>query len=134
MKHSRSSASAWTSFIEVMSGIGILAMVLRIRRNPETPRTQFEVTALRVTGTAFYLLAVGLGASAIYNLFSAHKPTTTLPGLVISLISIAVMWILVTGKRKVGRATQLSPHPCGRELHDGLHLHVNCASGFEPDL
>ena len=97
------------SFIEVMSGIGILAMILRIRRNPETSRTQFEVTALRVTGTAFYLLALGLGASAIYNLFSAHKPTTTLPGLIISLVSIAVMWILVTGKRKVGRALNSAP-------------------------
>src|SRR5215210_2961295 len=50
------------SFIEVMSGIGILAMVLRIRQNPETPRSQFERTALRVTGTSFYLLALGLGA------------------------------------------------------------------------
>jgi divalent metal cation (Fe/Co/Zn/Cd) transporter len=97
------------SFIEVMSGIGILAMVLRIRQNPETPRTQFEVTALRVTGTAFYMLAIGLAASAIYNLFSAHKPATTLPGLVISLVSIAVMWILVTGKRKVGRALNSAP-------------------------
>src|SRR5574338_527108 len=71
------------SFIEVMSGIGILAMVLRIRQSPETPRSQFERTALRVTGTSFYLLAIGLGATAIYNLFTAHKPTTTIPGLII---------------------------------------------------
>ncbi len=97
------------SFIEVMSGIGILAMVLRIRQNPETARSQFEKTALRVTGTSFYLLAVGLGASAIYNLFTAHKPTTTLPGLIISLISIAVMWALVLGKRKVGQTLDSSP-------------------------
>jgi divalent metal cation (Fe/Co/Zn/Cd) transporter len=97
------------SFIEVMSGIGILAMVIRIRQNPETPRSQFEKTALRVTGTSFYLLAVGLGASAIYNLFTAHKPTTTLPGLIISIISIAVMWALVLGKRKVGRTLDSSP-------------------------
>ncbi len=97
------------SFIEVMSGIGILAMVLRIRQNPGTPRSQFERTALRVTGTSFYLLAVGLGATAIYNLFTAHKPTTTLPGLIISLISIAVMWALVLGKRKVGRMLNSSP-------------------------
>src|SRR5690349_7730621 len=54
------------SFIEVMSGIGILAMVLRIRQNPETARSQFERTALRVTGSSFYLLALGLGATAIY--------------------------------------------------------------------
>ena len=97
------------SFIEVMSGIGILVMILRIRQNPEAPRSKFEVTALRITGTAFYLLAAGLAASAIYNLFSAHKPETTLPGLIISLVSIAIMWALVTGKRKVGRALNSSP-------------------------
>ena len=97
------------SFIEVMSGIGILAMVLRIRQSPDAPRSQIERTALRITGTSFYLLAAGLGATAIYNLFTAHRPTTTLPGLIISLISIAVMWALVMGKRKVGRALGSSP-------------------------
>ena len=97
------------SFIEVVSGIGILAMVLRIRQNPDAPRSQFEKTALRVTGTSFYLLAVGLAATAIYNLFTAHKPETTLPGTIISLISIAVMWALVMAKRKVGRALQSLP-------------------------
>lgn len=97
------------SFIEVMSGIGILAMVLRIRQNTDAPRSQFERTALRITGTSFYLLAVGLGATSIYNLFTAHKPTTTLPGLIISLISIAIMWALVMGKRKVGQALDSAP-------------------------
>ena len=97
------------SFIEVMSGIGILAMVLRIRQNPDTPRSQFERTALRVTGTSFYLLAVGLAATAVYNLFIAHKPETTLPGFIISVISIAVMWALVAGKRRVGKALNSSP-------------------------
>jgi divalent metal cation (Fe/Co/Zn/Cd) transporter len=97
------------SFIEVMSGIGILAMVLRIRQNPETPRSQFERTALRVTGTSFYLLAIGLGITAIYNLFTAHKPETTLPGLIISIVSIAVMWLLMLGKRKVGQTLNSSP-------------------------
>jgi divalent metal cation (Fe/Co/Zn/Cd) transporter len=97
------------SFIEVMSGIGILAMVHRIRQNTEAPRSKFEQSALRVTGTSFYLLAAGLAATAIYNLFTAHKPTTTLPGLVISLISISIMWALVTGKRRVGRALNSAP-------------------------
>jgi divalent metal cation (Fe/Co/Zn/Cd) transporter len=97
------------SFIEVMSGIGILAMVLRIRQNPEAPRSQFEKTALRVTGTSFYLLAVGLGITSIYNLFTGHKPQTTLPGLIISLVSVAIMWLLVVGKRRVGRALNSQP-------------------------
>ena len=97
------------SFIEVLSGLGILAMVLRIRQNPDTPRSRFERTALRVTGSAFYLLAAGLAATALYNIFTAHKPTTTIPGVIISLISIAVMWALVSGKRKVGRTLHSSP-------------------------
>jgi divalent metal cation (Fe/Co/Zn/Cd) transporter len=97
------------SFIEVLSGVGILVMVTRIRRNPGTPRSQFERTALRITGTSFYLLSAGLGISAAYNIVTGHKPETTLPGLVISLISIAIMWMLVTGKRRVGRALDSSP-------------------------
>lgn len=91
------------SFIEVMSGVGILAMVIRIRRSPDTPRSQFEKTALRITGTSFYLLVVGLAITAVYNISVRHKPETTIPGLIISVISIAMMWALVAGKRKVGR-------------------------------
>ena len=97
------------SFIEVMSGLGILAMVIRIRQNAEAPRSQFERTALGVTGASFYLLAAGLAATSVYNLFIGHTPTTTLPGLVISLISLAVMWALVMGKRRVGRALHSAP-------------------------
>ena len=97
------------SFIEVVSGIGILAMVLRIRRNPGTPRGQFERTALRITGTSFFILAAGLGVTALYNIVTRHQPETTLPGLVISLISIAVMWALVQSKRKVGRKLGSAP-------------------------
>lgn len=97
------------SFIEVMSGVGILAMVIRIRQSPDTPRSQLERTALRVTGTAFYLLVAGLAVTAIYNIVVGHKPETTLPGLIISVISIAIMWALVAGKRKVGRVLNSQP-------------------------
>ena len=97
------------SFIEVMSGIGILAMILRIWQHRDTPRSEFEKTALRITGTSFYLLALGLTITALNNLVTTHKPETTLPGLVISLISIAVMWLLVVGKRKVGRSLNSAP-------------------------
>jgi len=97
------------SFIEVMSGVGILAMILRIRQPLDTPRSEFEKTALRITGTSFYLLAVGLAITALYNLVTAHRPETSVPGLIISLISIAVMWLLVAGKRKVGRSLNSAP-------------------------
>ena len=97
------------SFIEVISGVGIMAMVLRIRQNPDTPRGQFERTALRVTGWSFYLLSGGLLLTSLYNLYSGHKPETTLSGTIISIISIAVMWALVAGKRVVGRTLGSAP-------------------------
>jgi len=97
------------SFIEVMSGIGILAMVIRIRQQPDASRGGFERTALRITGWGFYLLAAGLFITSVYNLFTGHKPTTTLSGTIISLVSIAVMWALVTGKRRVGGALNSAP-------------------------
>jgi divalent metal cation (Fe/Co/Zn/Cd) transporter len=97
------------SFIEVMSGIGVLAMVIRIRRDEAAPRSQFEQAALRITGAAFYLLAGGLALTTIYNLITGHRPSTTLPGMIISLVSIAAMWMLVAGKRRVGRRLNSAP-------------------------
>ena len=47
--------------------------------------------------------------TAIYNLIVGHRPETTLPGLIISLISLAVMWALIWGKRRVGRALDSDP-------------------------
>jgi divalent metal cation (Fe/Co/Zn/Cd) transporter len=91
------------SFIEVLSGFGIAHMVLRIQKNPQSNRDDFERTALMVTGYAFYALVIGLAATSMYNLWIGRKPETTLWGVIIALISIAVMWVLVVRKRKVGR-------------------------------
>lgn len=97
------------SFIEVVSGIGILQMILRIRNNPESSKSPFEIRALKITGWGFYILAIGLIISASLNLYQEHKPETTLWGVVISVISIAVMYWLYTSKRKLG--TQLNSDP-----------------------
>ena len=97
------------SFIEVISGLGIAHMILRIQRNPDSNRDNFERTALRITGVAFYLLVVGLVVSSVYNIWTGHKPLTTFWGVVISTISILVMWILVWWKRKVGHQLNSDP-------------------------
>jgi len=97
------------SFIEVMSGIGIAIMILRIKRNPDSPKSTFEKTALQITGTAFYLLSVGLLIGIVINLITRHKPETTLWGVVISLVSIAVMVWLMNAKRLIGNKLQSEP-------------------------
>jgi len=91
------------SFVEVISGVGIWHMIKRIQRQPERDPDRFEMTSLRITGTAFYLLSIGLTVGALFKLYHGHKPETTLWGIVIATISISVMWILIRYKVKVGR-------------------------------
>lgn len=97
------------SFIEVLSGIGIAFMIRRIRQYPESPKSEFETTALKITGTSFYLLSAGLLVGIILNIVHHHKPETTLWGVVISSISIAVMIWLMLAKKKVGKQLDSEP-------------------------
>lgn len=91
------------SFIEVVSGLGIFQMILRIRKHPDTAVSKFEIRALRITGVGFLALALGLMAGIVVNLVAQHKPESTLWGTIISSISIVVMLWLVISKRRVGR-------------------------------
>jgi divalent metal cation (Fe/Co/Zn/Cd) transporter len=97
------------SFIEVMSGIGILVMIIRIRQNPESSKNQFETKALEITGTAFYMLSAGLLTGIIINIIKNHKPETTLWGILISIVSIFVMVWLMRAKRGVGEKLHSEP-------------------------
>jgi divalent metal cation (Fe/Co/Zn/Cd) transporter len=97
------------SFIEVISGIGIAHMIIRIQKKPDSNKDPFERTALKITGFAFYGLVVALVVTSLYNIWSGHKPITTVWGVVISIISIAIMWMLVLGKRNVGKKLNSDP-------------------------
>ena len=92
------------SFVEVISGIGIIHMVIRIKQQPDKKRDRFERTALKITGTAFYLLVAGLVTSSALIIYFKLRPVATRWGILISAISILVMWALIYGKIKTGRA------------------------------
>ncbi len=91
------------SLIEVMSGIGIAGMIIRIRKNPKSSKSKFEINALKITGTSFFLLSAGLLAGIVLNIVNHIKPATTIWGVIISLVSIAVMIWLMNAKRNVGK-------------------------------
>ena len=97
------------SFIEVMSGIGIAVMILRIKQNPDSSKNEFEIKALKITGTAFYLLSTGMLTGIILNIITNHKPETTFWGIIISLISITVMVWLMKAKKSVGKKLNSEP-------------------------
>lgn len=91
------------SFVEVISGIGIAAMIIRIRKDPKSPKSKFEINALKITGISFFLLAAGLLSGIIFNIIYKIKPETTIGGIIISLVSIAVMIWLMNAKKNVGQ-------------------------------
>lgn len=94
------------SFVEVISGIGILHMILRMKNSEVNQRDKFERTALKITGYSFYLLVLGLVAGSILNIIYDIKPETTLVGVIVSVISIATMYYLMNAKLKVGKELQ----------------------------
>jgi len=94
------------SFVEVISGIGIWHMIRRIRHAEHDSLDTFEQRALKITGSAFYILAAGLIMTGVLHLIQGHKPETTFWGIVIALVSITSMWVLIHYKVKVGRALE----------------------------
>lgn len=94
------------SFVEVISGIGIWHMINRMRINNTSNPDMFEQTALKVTGTAFYILAIGLIITAAITFLKGHKPETTVWGIIVASVSILLMWILIHYKVKTGKRFQ----------------------------
>lgn len=90
------------SFIEVMSGIGIAHMIIRLKNNGFEQNDMFETRALKITGTAFYLLTAGLIATVVLNAVTGHKPETTFWGIIISSVSIVTMFFLMRAKLNTG--------------------------------
>lgn len=91
------------SFVEVISGLGIFHMIIRMKNGTVEQRDGFERTALRITGFSFYILTAGLVLGAAMNLVLGNKPETTFAGIIISAVSILTMYFLMRSKLKVGK-------------------------------
>ncbi len=91
------------SFVEVISGIAIVHMILRMKYSKVISRDKFERTALIINGSAFYLLTAGLIVGSALNIIYNIKPETTFAGIIISVISIGTMYYLMKAKLSVGR-------------------------------
>ncbi len=90
------------SFVEVISGVGVLHMVIRMQHSNAKTYDRFERQALRITGTAFYLLTAGLVVGSVINIVMGIKPETTVVGIIISSISILTMYFLMKAKMNIG--------------------------------
>lgn len=92
------------SFVEVMSGIGVGHMVYRMKRYPVNSWDTFERRALYITGVSFFILTAGIMFGSVLNIVYNIKPSTTIPGVIIAVISIGSMYFLYKYKLKTGKA------------------------------
>ncbi len=90
------------SFVEVISGIGIMHMIIRMKWGDVNSRDKFERSALKITGFSFYLLTAGLIFGSVLTLIDGSKPATTFVGIIISIVSLATMYFLMKYKLKIG--------------------------------
>jgi len=91
------------SFVEVISGAGILHMIIRMKKSEVNQRDKFERKALKITGFSFYLLTAGLIIGAVLNVINEVEPSTTYVGIIVSSVSIITMYYLMNAKLKVGK-------------------------------
>lgn len=92
------------SFIEVASAFVVLWRFRREAESDESTSLEAERKATMVIGALFLVLALAAGAASVWRLSVHGSPDTTVPGLVISLLSLSFMFYLWSAKRKVGHA------------------------------
>jgi divalent metal cation (Fe/Co/Zn/Cd) transporter len=90
------------SFIEVTSG-SVLLWRMSVDSDVHRRETN-EKRALRIVGTCFLLLAAYITYDSILDLWSKRAPEHSISGIVLACVSLVVMPLLSTAKRRVGRA------------------------------
>ena len=98
------------SAIEVISAVGLL---WRLRKaGPDaTVREEgaAEKRALYVVAITFFLLAIYITWEAVNSLISREQPLTSPVGIILALLSLAVMPTLAFAKQRIGNEMEAAP-------------------------
>jgi divalent metal cation (Fe/Co/Zn/Cd) transporter len=87
------------SFIEVTSGT-VLLWRMAVDADVRT-RERNELLSLRIVGVCFLTLAAYVGYESISDLVNRKTPEHSIPGIVLSCVSLVVMPLLSRAKKKV---------------------------------
>lgn len=94
------------SFIEVGSAFLVLWRFRGETGSGGMPSPEKERRSTLGIGILFMLLAIGALAGGVLQLTERGHPSTTLPGVIISLLSLSFMYYLWSAKKKLGAALQ----------------------------
>lgn len=90
------------SLIEFASGGLVLWRFSEEHKNDKHLSSKREKQATKGIGILFFILAGIMLATSIYQLLAQNHPETTVPGIIISVLSLFVMFFLFNAKMKVG--------------------------------
>jgi divalent metal cation (Fe/Co/Zn/Cd) transporter len=91
------------SGVESLSASVVLWRLYVERRDSERADA-VEQRALRLIGVTFFVLATFVAVDSIRSLVAGTEPDTSIVGIVVTAVSIGVMWWLARAKRQVGAA------------------------------
>lgn len=94
---------ALDSIVEASSG-GVLLWRLQSERRGSRTAEEAERPAIRSISVAFFALALYVGGRALFDLTTGAHPKESLPGIVLAVVSLAVMPLLAWRKRVVARS------------------------------
>lgn len=89
------------SYVEVFAGAVVLWRLSKEQRGKKVGAAA-EHRALRLIAGTFFALAVGVGIESARKLLSGSRPSETAVGIALAVVSLVVMPLLASAKRRVG--------------------------------
>jgi len=88
------------SVMEVVSGLALLWRFKQQRMEEE----EADSRAVKIVGITFFLLSVYAGVEAVRDLYLRHAPETSVPGMILAVVSLIIMPVLAIAKRRLARS------------------------------
>jgi divalent metal cation (Fe/Co/Zn/Cd) transporter len=87
----------------VIETVAAVALLWRLRQRGEWEEAAAESRALRIVGATFFLLAAYVTYESVRDLWLRERPQESLIGMVLAGVSLVVMPVLGTAKRRLAR-------------------------------
>lgn len=92
------------SFIESLSGSIMIWRFSGYKNISEEKEKRIEAKAKKLIGYTFFILAIYVLFESIKSLYFKEIPESTLPGIVMALLSLIIMPILYVQKNRLGKS------------------------------
>jgi divalent metal cation (Fe/Co/Zn/Cd) transporter len=99
-------AFGFDSIIEVFSAAVVL---IELRGHHNHAENQAEQIFLRLIGGSFFLLAAYVLIESAWDLLTKARPNESIPGIILTGLSLATMWLLAAAKHREGHRINSLP-------------------------